>query len=552
MRKSKKILDLSISREVSHRIRTSLCELFSEPGHDYDQFSLTYQKDSFLSKYIDENTETDDVRRHNAITKWLSVELRNLRTNERLYTTDPVFRTENGPVYGQQFLRRVRKLITKVIGSAPPDDLLSRGSFSSGATTSLRRGIGTLCQKFTGSRDVTPKCWERLSGVLSDFEGWASHSPRLLQPRFVKGNSLFTVPKTPIIDRVACKEPDYNVFAQKAVGDFFRRRLLRKAGINLNDQSINRNLARIGSIDGSLATIDLSSASDSVTIALVASVLPPEWFLLLSDLRSPKTFIDGLSHTNEMFSSMGNGFTFELESLIFWAIAQTVRTTFTSGDPVKGRISVYGDDIIVPTRIARMLITVLSWCGFKVNVDKTFISGPFRESCGGHYHCGNDVSPFFLRRPVKDVSDLILLLNQYRSWIIRTEHDGVEMGWSCRNRFVRLWFELSRLVPSSLRGGCDIESRVQLVSEDKPQAELISVKRRALREEAELQTELYLSRLSVLDRRSDHSLLLETEGTSLVVPTTKWNVRRCKVKHYVFGLVKPLFLFEQLNVNRDS
>lgn len=543
---SKKNLDFSISREVSHRIRTSLSDLFSIPIAGQDNFALEYQREMFLSKYIDEHTETDEVRRRNAIEKWLSVELRNQRTNERLFTTDPSFVTERGVVYGQTFLLRARKLITKVIGEQPPDGLLSRGSFSSGATTSLRRGVGTLNRKFTGSRDVTPACWDRLSSELATFEGWASYNLELQAPRFVRGNSLFTVPKTPVIDRVACKEPDYNVFAQKAVGDYFRRRLLRKAGINLNDQSINRSLAKRGSVDGSLATIDLSSASDSVTTALVASVLPPQWFLLLNALRSPKTFIDGMSHVNEMFSSMGNGFTFELESLIFWALAQAVRTTFTSGDPVRGRISVYGDDIIVPTRIARMLITVLSWCGFKVNVTKTFIKGPFRESCGGHYYCGNDVTPFFLRRPVRDVSDLILLLNQFRSWIIRTEHDGIECGWEGPNRFTALWNSLSLNVPRMLRGGYDIESRVQLVSTENPLNELISVKRRARRTEAELQTELYLTRLSELDRRGNTTPLLETQSSILVVPTTEWKLRRCKVKPYVFGLTRPLFIYEQL------
>lgn len=60
-------------------------------------------------------------------------------------------------------------------------------------------------------------------------------------------------------------------------------------------------------------------------------------------------------------------------------------------------ISVYGDDIIVPVDEARSLINYLSILGFQTNVDKTYLSGNFRESCGGDFLNGIDVRPFFLK-----------------------------------------------------------------------------------------------------------------------------------------------------------
>lgn len=302
MTKTRKDPNLSIKREVTHAIRNTLVDMLTkyidesrEAGCSKDQtFDASYLREMFLSKYVDENTDPADLRQRRAIVKWLGVEQRNERTNIRLMAEDPYFR---GLGYGHEILLKASKLIRKVLGRLP-ENLLLQGGFSSGATTSTKRGVGTLPRKFAGSKDVTPRAWAEIGHLLPEFETWAQYDSDLENPRFVKGNILFTVPKTTVIDRVACKEPDWNVFCQKAVGDYIRKRLLRKAKINLNDQSINRELAREGSITRKLATIDLSSASDSLTSVLVWLLLPREWYNLLDALRCPKTFINGHSHTN--------------------------------------------------------------------------------------------------------------------------------------------------------------------------------------------------------------------------------------------------------------
>lgn len=562
MRKSKSKLDLNIPREVTQRILSTLPTLLKgllstpedlelQDYHDSHDFAVHYQLQSFTSKYVDENTDSAELKRTRAIVKWLAVEDRNARTNSRLYNTDPSFTLDGakgGRVHGWRILLKAGSIIRKTIGNVPPDLLLSEGTFSGGASTSRKRGPACLVSKFVGSVDVTPGARSHFLEAVSNLGTWSTYNPEVLNPRVVEGNILFTVPKTAIIDRVACKEPDGNMFCQKAVGDFIRRRLKRRAGIDLNDQSVNRKLARQGSIDGGLATIDLSSASDSMTCALVNILLPTGWYQLLDALRSPVTIIDGAPHVNEMFSSMGNGFTFELESLLFWAIARAV--AYFGGS--RGTISVYGDDIIVPSRIAPTLIQVLSWCGFKSNVEKTFFSGPFRESCGGHYHRGLDVTPFYLRRPIKDVSDLILFLNQLRQWIIQLDVDTLRGGWTKPNAVTAFWLSLASLVPKPLWGGYDLASRTQLVSKGPQKCKLLEITRSSLSLERKFQVGLYLSRLCVLDKRDHipHGLSsLEYGAASFSgLPTNsgRFVMVRCKVEPAVFGVVRPLFSFEQL------
>jgi hypothetical protein len=192
--------------------------------------------------------------------------------------------------------------------------------------------------------------------------------------------------------------------------------------------------------------------------------MPSDWFYYLDLFRSPLTEIDGVQHVNEMFSSMGNGFTFELESLLFYAITRTV--AYFAG--VRGVISVYGDDIIAPTEIGQDLISALSFYGFSTNVDKSFMDGPFRESCGAHWHGGLDVSPFYLRQPFRSVSDLILTLNQLTGWSSRVL--GV-----VDPRYEEIIIKYAQYVPSDLWGGDDLTSRQSLVTGHTARKELVEV-----------------------------------------------------------------------------
>jgi len=183
------------------------------------------------------------------------------------------------------------------------------------------------------------------------------------------------------------------------------------------------------------------------------------------------TVIDGEEHVNEMFSSMGNGFTFELESLLFWAIVKT--TCYLTG--TRGIVSVYGDDIICPTEASNDVQWALEFFGFQVNTEKSFSTGPFRESCGGHYYDGFDITPFYVKAPLAKLTDVIDVANKLREWA-----EG-PIGSSVLDPEVEdIWLWLKSFIPSHLWGGADLGNKNQLVSLDTPRRRLhqTSVKRK--------------------------------------------------------------------------
>lgn len=248
----------------------------------------------------------------------------------------------------------------------------------------------------------------------------------------VRGNKFTTVPKDAKTDRGICVEPLGNLYCQLGVGQYLKERLA-DAGIFVhrevhhkdplstllsrprpNGKLLHQRLAETASREGNWATIDLSSASDTVATNLVRYLLPPNWFSLLSSLRSPFTQIDHKKRgtvwvRNEMFSTMGNGFTFELETIIFAALSAAV-----SNLEIGVELFVYGDDIIVPTDASKDVIAILRSCGFRTNEKKTFTSGCFRESCGGDYFDGVWVRSYFCKNEPASPLEWISLHNELR------------------------------------------------------------------------------------------------------------------------------------------
>jgi hypothetical protein len=197
---------------------------------------------------------------------------------------------------------------------------------------------------------------------------------------------------------------------QLGVHSFIADRLAA-LGNSITDQERNQEWSRLGSMrefGSSLATIDLSQASDSVSTELVRWLLPSDWFSFLDDLRCKTGVVDGEPILYEKFSSMGNGFTFALETLIFWALGKSV-ASLVDGASV---VSVYGDDIIVDDRCAPLLVEVLQFGGMVVNTTKSFLLGPFRESCGADWHCGLRVTPQYIRKASFRCTDVYNLLNR--------------------------------------------------------------------------------------------------------------------------------------------
>lgn len=522
--KKKRIKPFFVPRTAYTEFRQQLYELLKTS----DSFSYTYLRECVESKLLDpEFSDPPASRRSAAIDKWLSIEVQNGDTNQRLMFADEsdTFGAYADCCFSFPALRHwVRKLISETIGDSPDWDSL-KGSFSGGASTSQKRGVGTVPRKYLDGVDCTSAAWPHFQ-KLNQSVHW---SP---SPNFVEGNVLFTVPKSTTIDRVACKEPDLNMYCQKAVGSHIRDCLKRK-GIDLNNQKINQELAYLGSLHGELATVDLSSASDTVTTQLVIELLPFEWSSLMLDLRSPFTRIDGELHENNMFSSMGNAFTFELESLIFWALTRAV-CYFTG---TRGRVSVFGDDIICPASVRDTLTEVLTFCGFKINLKKSHFEGPFRESCGKHYLGGKEVTPFYIRKVPEDASDWIHILNSLRRWLSgHTILDFLDGDW------YQLWYKYSLLVPPPVKGGWDYDRRDVLVCPGRrPIARLAPKQRRAKRQEELYQVGAYLQWLDTAEIRTGY-VEEATLVTSVFTTDGQLSLRRFQTP--IWSRPIPIFIQE--------
>lgn len=320
----------------------------------------------------------------------------------------------------QSIIESAKSIIKHALGKFDLEEFEASCDFSGGSSTRCSRKASTPFHKLNGKPHVTINCrdlavhyiwcnasWKKycqdLYGRESDPYSWV---------QLVPGSKFTTVPKDSTTDRPICVEPDLNMFFQKGIGTMIRRRL-RLNKINLNDQSLNQKLALKGSLDGTLATIDLRSASDTISLEVVRMLLPQSWFDMLLTTRSAYVLMNNKYKRLEKISSMGNGFTFELESLIFWALGKACLKSW--GLP-STHFSVYGDDIVIDTTVARPLIGVLESLGFETNLTKTFIDGPFRESCGKHYFEGANVTPFFIKKPIETHSDLYHICNSLQIW----------------------------------------------------------------------------------------------------------------------------------------
>lgn len=450
---------------------TLITELKATPLGRAERFKVEYLEREIFSKYLDPDHQSGaEERRTAAIAKWRAAELRNAKTNTRLLFDEAFFSLSSGKrVSSLRILEVARDTIRRTIGETPDCDVLY-GTFTSGASTKFGRGAGVIEKKFMDEAHATDSCLARFLEIRETCQGWikiaddSRGSP--LEVEVVRGSVMFTVPKTSEIDRCAAKEPGLNMFCQKGVGDYFRRQLRSVLRQDLNDQTVNQQFARVGSVAGKLATLDLSSASDLISCQLVYSLLPLDWFLLLDDIRSKECLVDGEWTELSMFSSMGNAFTFELESLIFWALVNAC--TYLTG--IRGTVSVYGDDIICPSAVAGLVARVFAWFGFKVNPKKSFWAGPFRESCGKHWFAGTDVTPFFVREPIGSIPRLIHFLNRFRYWA----------GQGCEfydDLCYAFWAKYRDLVPREWRGGRDLQSICQLVTDESPRGRLIQVKK---------------------------------------------------------------------------
>jgi hypothetical protein len=306
----------------------------------------------------------------------------------------------------QPLTAAIRK-IDRILGDFDIDELLDECGWGPGVTLSVKGDDTSASRKFDGDRNITVDAYDLFGSICEKaYPTWDAWT----QPYFVGGNTIITVAKNAKTDRTIAIEPGLNSWIQKGIGKVIRKRL-RRAGFNLDSDLKNQRGAYLGSLSGLLATIDFTAASDSISVEAVRLLLPSKWFSILNAVRSKNYSLNGETKTFSKFSSMGNGFTFELESLIFVTCALAICEAHSVSDL---SVSVFGDDIILPSELVASYTDLVTFLGFRVNDKKSFSSGYFRESCGSYYFNGVDVKPIFNKKDLKNVKDVFRLANAVR------------------------------------------------------------------------------------------------------------------------------------------
>jgi len=407
-------------------------------------FRLDYIASSFLSKSAFLRTTFD--KKKVAITKFREYETLCGETNNRFRNPalDPLNNGSN-----VWLLNATKRKISEILGDFSGEEFVGGANWGPGNSTLIKGEEVSAINKFQRETGITRDLYSLTSHWFDEaYPLWSSSLSQSFGENwhtFEAGNDIVTVPKNSKTDRVIAMEPGINLWFQKSIGTMIRRRLQR-SGIDLQDQSINQRLAREGTDRKAcdpLATVDFSSASDSISSEVVRELLPPRWFTLLDTCRCKLGKLDDELIRWNKFSSMGNGFTFELESLIFFASALAVCEYLEVSSK---KVSVYGDDVIIPSSAFHLFSSFSGFLGFRVNPKKSFFSGRFRESCGSHWFDGVDCKPIFLKERVRNVEAVYKLANSIR----RLAHRCGSYR-SCDSRFLDCWTHLLLRVPEPLR-----------------------------------------------------------------------------------------------------
>jgi hypothetical protein len=282
----------------------------------------------------------------------------------------------------------------------------------------------------------------------------------------VPPGQLTAVPKDFTKPRLITVEPTSHQFLQQGLMQWIRRNLpdpLRHS-IDFLSQQPSRDAARKASVDLQAATVDLSSASDRLSLWTVERAIRNASLLrCLYACRTPDvidaTGLTGQRALLKKFAGQGSAVTFPIQSIIY-ACCGIAAVCVERGWTVNKRnilrssklVRVFGDDIVLPKSALIHLDVIFSCLQLRINVGKTHYSGRFRESCGGDYYDGHDVTPLYIRRAshgdqtVRDVVSLVDVSNNaYEKGMWHTSHDLLQL----LPPFVR-----DRLVVSNIPQSC--------------------------------------------------------------------------------------------------
>lgn len=295
-----------------------------------------------------------------------------------------------------RIIRDTEAYLAKFFDGYTSPDFEVEGSFSSGACAHGKDEppINTFDLK---ARDLLKR-----TGYYKSLLYQSPYS-KLIPPR--DSITPMAVPKTYKSARIIAPEDSYRQFCMNAMR-WKLEKTFNKNGyqglFNVHDQTASREMCFLGSLDGHLATVDFSAASDSISRALANRILPERVYNDAIRLL-PRYFLTptGQKRRARMLASAGSAITFFLEGSIFLAIALVATDLAqTFYEEVLARPVVYGDDCIIDARVYATFLCVAQALGFTISEPKSFASLDllYREACGAEYEMGVDMSSIYFPR----------------------------------------------------------------------------------------------------------------------------------------------------------
>jgi len=329
-----------------------------------------------------------------------------------------------------------------------------------GYLISPKHGPGAVVEKYTPN--------QKWNGVLSSIDRLVDYGFDLFALNIGLGSigstpdELFfttpprstarvcSVPKNFSSKRTITVEPCEQQFVQQGLNTVLRDSISRcpvlSLCLSLSDQSKNQVLALEGSRSDTWATIDLSSASDLLSLSVVSEVFGSKSAFLEALCDSRSSYVDSWSQPLRKYAGMGNATTFPVQSVCFAllgisAILGNKRITYRNVRRAARNIRVYGDDIIVKREYAHAVSAEIESAGLIVNRSKSFLEGNFKESCGMDAFRGYDVTPLYVRylsddrlhKRAKELAHLVQLSNQ--AWLRGLYHLSTCIKEDVENRF---------------------------------------------------------------------------------------------------------------------
>jgi hypothetical protein len=350
-------------------------------------------------------------------------------------------------------LQQARKIARRILGRKPPEDLYKLAEFGKKSSIGclladayLDKKLSSL-QAFTGSFETSKWFFSEakedkpMQKIIGRLRSKILKDPKKRFHNDIEFLILKAVPKTWQILRGITPLSLLGLFYSHAVGNAVTE-LLASAGINIRRlQGIHRKLVAMFSISRTHATGDLERASDSVLAEHCNRVLPRLWYKALRKCLTHQVRYKQNGEWKQGYSfsvlPMGNGATFPIETLIFYCVIKAIGELME----VDGLYSVYGDDLIYPSKLHPVIQRVFPLLGFSLNIEKSYAESHFRESCGADYYHGVDVRPYFFRGEAQR-----LTRTQYMSHLYKV-YNGLCERWSpheIRQTLYYLLIEMTR------------------------------------------------------------------------------------------------------------